>query len=256
MLTADATRTALLTSPEISGGGEVRARGDRPGHPDDRRAAERTCVATRQVRPAEELLRFVRAPDGSVVPDLKRELPGRGVWVSATRDAVKLAMKKKAFARGLKDVVTVDPELDVRVAELMERAALSMLGFVNKAGQVVTGFAKVGAALAKENVLALVEASNASPDGGRKLGQAARRSAKSHDPRVVRLFAGEQLDLALGRSNVVHAAVLAGPVSAAFLARCDAFARYLGMDEGLGQAETVRPTDEGSGGTPLETDRA
>lgn len=191
-----------------------------------------------------------------MVPDLKRELPGRGVWVSISRDAVKLAVKKKAFARGLKDAVTVDPDLDARVAELMERAALAMLGFVNKAGLAVTGFAKVEAALAKENVSALVEASDARPDGGRKLAQAARRSGRSTGPRVVRLFAGPQLDLALGRSNVVHAAVLAGPVSAAFLARCDAFARYLGMNDGPGPAESARPTDEGSGGTPVETDRA
>ncbi len=203
---------------------------------DDRKAPERTCVATRTVRPAGELIRFVRAPDGAVVPDLKRELPGRGVWVTASGDAVRLAMKKRAFARGFKDEVTVDPALDAVTDGLIERQTLAMLGFANKAGLVLAGFAKVEAALAKEAVLALIEAQDAGEDGVRKLGQAARRSGRSTEMRAVRLFRGSQLDLALGRSNVVHAALLAGPVSAAFLARCDALARYRGLDaDGAGQ---------------------
>ncbi|RXF73111.1 RNA-binding protein [Hansschlegelia zhihuaiae] len=223
---------------------------------DDRRAPERTCVATRTVRPADELIRFVRAPDGTVVPDLKRALPGRGVWVTASQEAVRLAVKKKAFARGFKEAATVDPAIDETVGTLMARSALGMLGFANKAGLVVTGFAKVEAALAKEQVIALVEASDASEDGVRKLRQAATRLGRSAELRVVRLFDGPELDLALGRSNVVHAALLAGPVSAAFLARCDAYARYLGMKEGSGPAENARPSSTGSGGTPERTDRA
>lgn len=223
---------------------------------DDRRAPERTCVATREVRTVGELIRFVRAPDGTVVPDLKRELPGRGVWVTASREAVRLAVKKKAFSRGFKEPATVDPGIDEQVAELIGRSALGLLGFANKAGLVVTGFAKVEAALSKENVVALIEASDAGEDGVRKLGQVLRRLGKSEDTPAVRLFQGLELDLALGRSNVVHAALLAGPVSAAFLARCDAYARYLGMNDGPGPAKDARPTDAGSGGTPVRTDRA
>lgn len=165
-------------------------------------------------------------------------------------------MKKKAFARGFKDASVAAPDLDAQVAELLRRQALAMLGFANKAGLVVTGFAKVEAALGKEPVLALVEAADASPDGGRKLGQALKRTGRAADVAVTRLFPGVELDLALGRSNVVHAALLAGPVSAAFLARCDAYARYLGMIEGPGRAEADRPTDLSSGETPKETDRA
>ena len=237
---------------------EARPQGGRhgKGERDDRKAPERTCVATREVRPAAELIRFVRAPDGTVVPDLKRELPGRGVWVTASREAVRLAVKRKAFTRGFKEAATVDPAIDEQVAELIGRSALGLLGFANKAGLVVTGFAKVEAALVKENVVALVEASEAGEDGVRKLGQVLRRLGKSEDTPVVRLFQGPQLDLALGRSNVVHAALLAGPVSAAFLARCDAFARYLGMNEGPGPANLARPSDAGSGETLVRTDRA
>lgn len=189
-----------------------------------------------------------------MTPDLKRELPGRGVWVTANADAVRLAMKRKAFTRGFKDASVADPALADQVGALLARAALQMLGFVNKAGNVVCGFAKVEAAFGKETVVGLVEASDASPDGVRKLGQVSRRYGKSDLP-VVTLFSGEQLDLALGRSNVVHAALLAGPVSAAFLTRCAAYARYLGMDDRAGPTHGVRSSDEGSGDRPAETDR-
>jgi len=223
---------------------------------DDRAAPERTCVATRAVLPAEELIRFVRAPDGAVVPDLKRALPGRGVWVTANAEAVRLAIKRKAFARGFREPVQVDPELPERVDELIERQALAMLGFANKAGRLTCGFSKVEAALAGEPVVALIEAADASPDGVRKLGQVLTRLGRSAQVRRVRLFRSGQLDLALGRSNVVHAALLAGPVSAAFLARCDALARYRDVSEGSDPADAARSTDAGSGDKPVGTDRA
>lgn len=223
---------------------------------DDRKAPERTCVATRTVLPADELIRFVRAPDGAVVPDLKRELPGRGVWVTASRDAVRLAVKKKAFARGFKEAATVDPAIDETVDGLIERSALAMLGFANKAGRVTCGFSKVESALASEPVVALVEASDASADGVRKLAQVVARNGKTSEVRRLRLFGSSQLDLALGRSNVVHAALLAGPVSAAFIARCDALARFRGMSDGPGSADVAGSSNAGSGDEPARTDRA
>ncbi|MFD1703186.1 RNA-binding protein [Methylopila henanensis] len=223
---------------------------------DDRKAPERTCVATRRALPADDLIRFVRAPDGAVTPDLKRELPGRGVWVTATAEAVRLAVKRKAIARGFKEPATVDPALPERVDELMERHALAMLGFAQKAGRVICGFAKVEAALRDEPVIALVEAEDGGADGVRKLGQALARHGKASEVRVVRTFRSAQLDLALGRSNVVHAALLAGPVSAAFLARCDALVRYRGVNgEGPDPADAAGPTRRGAG-EPAGTDRA
>ena len=259
-LNSDATISALTPSPELSGDAGSRALRSEDDLRDDRKAPERTCVATREVRPADELIRFVRAPDGTVVPDLKRALPGRGVWVTATAEAVRLAIKKKAFSRGFKDAAIVAPDLDLQVGDLILKQTLAMLGFVNKAGLAVTGFAKVESALAQDQVVALVHASDASDDGVRKVSQTARRHGRDRAASI-RRFSGEQLDLALGRSNVVHAAVLAGPVSAAFLARCDAYARYLGTDrtgpdEGPGQADDARPSNEGSGDRPAETDRA
>lgn len=219
-------------------------------------APERTCVATREAKAADELIRFVRAPDGAVVPDLKRALPGRGVWVTATADAIRLALKRKAIARGFKEPATVDPALAERVDELLERQALAMLGFAQKAGRVTCGFAKVEAALHGEPVIALIEAEDGGADGVRKLGQTLARLGKASEVRVIRCFRSGQLDLALGRSNVVHAALLAGPVSAAFLARCDALARYRGVNgDGPDPADDAGLTSRGAG-EPAGTDRA
>ena len=62
---------------------------------------ERFCVVTRTVKPVDELIRFVVGPDG-VVPDLKRKLPGRGLWVAADRKSVDAAGTKNLFSRAAK----------------------------------------------------------------------------------------------------------------------------------------------------------
>lgn len=196
----------------------------------DPHVPERTCIVTRAQLPPEALIRFVRAPDGSVVPDLKRKLPGRGVWVTADRDIVATAVKKRAFARALKAEVSVDADLPAIVERLLEQATLQTLSLANKAGRVVCGFAKVEAALGRGESVAVIHASEAAADGKRKLGASAA-------PRAIELFSGEQLSLALGRPHVIHAALLSGSVSAAFLSRCDVLARYRGA-RGMGEAGT------------------
>ncbi|HQF30853.1 MAG TPA: RNA-binding protein [Hyphomicrobiales bacterium] len=188
---------------------------------------ERTCIVGRATLPVDELIRFVLAPDGTVVPDLKRDLPGRGVWVTASAEAVATAEKKRLFARGFKAEVRVEPGLAERVGTLLERAALGALAMANKAGLVVTGFGKVETALGRDAVAVLIHASDAAPDGIRKLAAVTkRRFGDGPGVPVVRSIASEQLDLALGRSNVIHAAVLEGRAAAAFLERERALVRF------------------------------
>jgi predicted RNA-binding protein YlxR (DUF448 family) len=186
-----------------------------------RRAPERLCLATRQVKPTAELLRFVVAPDGAIVPDLAGNLPGRGAWVTATRDALATALRSNAFGRAFRGKGTAAPDLADRVERLLERAALESLSLVNKAGQVLFGFAKVEAALAEGRLSALVQAREAAADGVAKLSGALARGERAGKPAPVRVrgLSGEQLDLAFGRSNVVHAGLLAHPASRGFLAR-------------------------------------
>ena len=191
-------------------------------------ATERMCVVTRDTRPVGELIRFVVGPDEQIVPDVKRNLPGRGLWISATREAVDQAIRRKLFARGFKRDVRSGPELGDLTDRLLEMAALDALAIAGKAGEVVTGFTKVEAAIARGGLLALLHASDGSPDGGRKAAALLNRNSEDEAPPipVLRTFSGAQLDLALGRSNVIHAALLAGPASQGFLTRCLRMMRF------------------------------
>ncbi|MBH0237668.1 RNA-binding protein [Methylobrevis albus] len=237
--------------------------------------AERTCLVTREAQPPGGLIRFVVAPDGGVIPDLRGRLPGRGAWVSARRDIVETAVKKKLFARAFKADVRAGDDLPQQLEDMLEAAALSALSMARKAGLVVTGFGKVQQALERETVIALLHAIEAAPDGRRKVGQFVRRraafEAEFGDERVKRreitviggIFAGAQLDLALGGANVIHAALLAGGAGNSFLDRAAALARYRGLaldllgsipeDGGLagpGRDEKTIPDDRTRGISP------
>jgi predicted RNA-binding protein YlxR (DUF448 family) len=183
-------------------------------------ARERLCIATREVRPISELIRFVVDPDGAVVPDLKRRLPGRGVWITARRHFVEGAVRRRAFGRAFKADVKVSTELPDELERLLERSALNALSIAHKAGLVILGFAKVEAAVAAAPLVALVRARDAGEESGRRLAAAFRRRADdAAKGKIIEAFTSAQLDLALGRLNVVHAALLADRASETFLAR-------------------------------------
>jgi uncharacterized protein len=191
------------------------------------RGTERRCASTGTVRPVDDMIRFVVSPEGTAVPDLKRRLPGRGVWITATRSALGQAIARKAFAKSFKRDVRIAPDLLDSTDRLLERAALDALAIAYKAGRVVAGFAKVEAALLKGDAAALLHASDAAPDGVRKLNAILRQSDDGHrSVAVLNAFTSAQLDLALGRSNVVHAALLAGPESKAVLTRLRRLERF------------------------------
>ena len=196
------------------------------------REPERLCVATRTVRPVADLIRFVVGPDGEAVPDLKRKLPGRGVWVTATQDALGDAIKRKIFARGFKREVRLAADLLPRTERLLERSALDALAIAGKAGLVAAGFVRVETALAHEDVIALLHAAEGAPDGVHKLDAALRRRPRGEPIAVIRCLTSAQLDLALGRPNVIHAALLAGTPSDTFLARLRRLERFRTGDLG------------------------
>ena len=189
---------------------------------------ERTCALTRQVIPVAEMVRFVIGPAGEVVPDVKRKLPGRGLWVTGTRDALAEAVKRNVFQRGFKRDVKVSAELPALTERLLEQAALDALSIAAKGGQIVAGAAKVDAAVGGKGIRALIHASDGADDGKRKLAAALQRNDDEavREIAMVETFSGEQLDLALNRPNVVHAALLAGPGSDTFLARVKRLERF------------------------------
>ena len=154
------------------------------------------------------MIRYVIGPDGQVVPDLARKLPGRGVWVAATAEATALAARKGLFARAAKTRAAVPADLPVLIAERLRQRLLAGLGLARKAGWLLIGFEKCLAAVEGGKVAVLIEALDGAHDGRRRLLSAARRSAKP--PRLVGLFASEEMGLALGGETVIHAAFLAG----------------------------------------------
>jgi hypothetical protein len=142
------------------------------------------------------------------------------VWVSARRSQVEAAVKRRAFQKSLRADVKVPSGLAEMVDELLERWALDALSIAHKASLVVTGFTRVEAAIAGPAVVALLQARDAGAEGSRKLAAALVRRGKEAVPvEIVASFTGDQLDLALGRLNVVHAALLAGRAVETFLAR-------------------------------------
>jgi uncharacterized protein len=180
---------------------------------------QRFCAATGEVKSVDEMIRFVVGPGGAAVPDLKRCLPGRGIWITGTRQALQVAVSRKVFARGFRRDVRAGPDLLDVTEALLEQGALDALAICHKASRLAIGLAKADAALARDQVAGLLHAVEAAPDGTRKLAAALHRRQDAAEIAVIAAFTSAQLDLALGRSNVVHAALLAGPESKTFLAR-------------------------------------
>ena len=198
----------------------------------------RMCAVSREVKPVDELIRFVVSPEGEVIADVRRKLPGRGLWISASRQAVAEAVRRHQFVRGFKRDVRVAPSLPADTEELLARSAIEALAIAAKAGQVISGFAKTEAALQSRQggtIAALIHASDGSADGIRKLDAVARQNAgirgESAEIPTLTPLTSAQLDLALGRSNVVHAALLAGPASKTFLSRSQILVRYRSADD-------------------------
>ncbi|ABD05310.1 Protein of unknown function DUF448 [Rhodopseudomonas palustris HaA2] len=208
-------------------------------------ATERMCAVTRQVRPIDELIRFVVAPTGEVVADLKRKLPGRGLWVTGSRAMVEQAVRRKVFAKGFRRDVKVAPTLAADIERLLVQSVCDALAIAAKARQVVSGFGKVGSALKSGEAVAMLHAADGAADGIRKLGALSRQmdgdATVSRDFPVITVLNSDELDLALGRSNVIHAALLAGPAGRTFLSRCQILVRYRLADDGNGTAVIAGP---------------
>ncbi len=215
-----------------------------------KRDSERTCIVTRTACPAAELIRFALSPSGEVTFDLKGKLPGRGVWVGNRASLVREALKRKAFLRAFKCQAMVPETLvsDIDAALLKDlRQALSL---ANKAGNVISGFAKVESAVATKDIAALLHAREAAEDGRRKLAGALlkRFGTEKMSIPVIGVLATDELDLALGRSHVIHAALIAGAGSDGFL-RCWRRLRDYRDDDG-GEEAGILP--EGGSGNACE----
>jgi len=176
---------------------------------DDDTLRERRCIVTGEALPESQLIRFVADPEGRIVPDVAAVLPGRGIWVSASREMLERAIAKKLFARAAKAQVTATADLPDRTEAQLVARMCGDLGMARRSGAIMLGFDNVARALdGNPPPAVLVEAADGAADGRRKLaGTAAARGLK---PVLVDVLTNAELSLALGRENVIHAALKPG----------------------------------------------
>lgn len=180
----------------------------RTAAPAQNRSAQRRCVVTGEVRPREELLRFVVDPSGHLIPDISGRAPGRGIWLSPDRDSVKIALARRLFARAARQAVDVDPELETILERLLATRCVELIGLARRAGQAVAGFEKVRARLQQGKAGLLLEASDGADDGREKL----RRLMPGLG--IVDCLTAEEIGRAFGRDHAVHAVLAPGALAA------------------------------------------
>lgn len=175
-----------------------------------RRRPQRRCIVTRGSGPKTGLLRCVVGPDGVLTPDAAERLPGRGYWVTAARNVIETAIRKRSFEKVANGSVTVPADLADRAADQVERQCLALLGLARGAGQVVTGDDRVAAVVERGRAGVVFEANDAAGARRRRDRGETGGIGSRHGVPVVRLFDRDRLSAALGGGNVVHAAVEKG----------------------------------------------
>lgn len=174
------------------------------GTSDDRKPGpERKCIATGEVQPKSGLIRFVVGPDNQVFPDILGKLPGRGIYVSADRAALELAVKKKLFTRAAKMQVNVPDGLVDEVEKQLARRVVDLISLQRKGGRAVAGYEKVKSWLQNEEAEVLIQASDGSGRGKSKL-------STPHFGQYIGWLTADELGLAFGRQTVIHGALASG----------------------------------------------
>ena len=167
----------------------------------------RKCIATGQIKPKNELLRFVKTPDNRIVPDFNNKLEGRGLYVSISRKALKTAIEKNLFIKSLHMHLKIEENFLSMVEQLLYKRGLDSINLARKAGALVTGFEKVKEKILKNKVAFLIEAKDAGQDGKEKI------CAIAKNIEVICLYNVDELDLALDKTNTVHIAILKSDIA-------------------------------------------
>ena len=202
---------------------------------------ERTCILSRRTAPKDALIRLALSPDGEVAPDVRARAAGRGAWIGVARgelnDANAKGKLKGALARAFKSgEVSVPADLGSRIAAALRQAALDRLGMEARAGNLIHGSERVEAAARAGKVRLLVHAADAGEDGRKRLDQAHRVGARASggDPQSVIFPEGRSiLSIALGRENVVHAALIEPAAAARVLHALARWREFIAPDGGL-----------------------
>lgn len=171
----------------------------------------RTCLATGESGAPERMIRFVVGPEGDVVPDLARRLPGRGMWVRAERAVLERAIGKNLFAKAARAAVKAPADLAERVEKLLLDRALADLGRARRAGRAVSGFVKVEQMMGRGRAGLLIVADEAAGDGLAKL--------RASGLPIERLGDAGALGGVFGREQAVYVAIARDDAGGEFIQR-------------------------------------
>ncbi|HWC56976.1 MAG TPA: DUF448 domain-containing protein [Sphingomicrobium sp.] len=222
----------------------------RSNDPLEAHVPERTCILTRRKGTKDELIRLALGPDGGVAPDVRARAPGRGAWVGVTRaelDAANAKGKlKPALQRAFKTSdVTVPADLGERTEAALRQYTLDRLGMEARAGNLINGFDRIDTAARSGKVHLLLHAADAGADGNRALDQAWRVGEGGQAKQlqgVIFPLDRTILSMALGRENVVHAA-LTDPAAASRVSHAlKRWRAFTGPDRGPGGGEPALGT--------------
>lgn len=211
----------------------------------DRHQAERRCLVRRESGPTDPLIRFVLGPDNQVVPDLAEKLPGRGVWVTASRADLDTAIAKRLFAQGFRAPAQAAPGLTDQVAGLLRRRCLDWIALARRAGEAVAGHDKVRGWLAEGRVVLLLQGKDASRDSTDRMARVTPdmpQAATAAPRRFDALFDASELGSLFDRDIAVHVAISSGGIARQLARDLD---RLSGMVATPGDGPGDRPNDRG-----------
>lgn len=169
----------------------------------------RRCILTRKSLPTSRLVRFVVAPDSTIVPDIAEKLPGRGLWLRAERDIIDRACSTDLFAKASGEKVTPPTDLSNRLEQLLATRCFDLIGLARRAGQAVSGYEKVRGALRGSGAqrgagATLLIASDGPADA------APRMEALTRGAVILQTFDGAELGAVFGRERAVYAVIARG----------------------------------------------
>lgn len=182
---------------------------------------ERKCIVSGEVMEKDNLLRFTVTPDNQIIPDFKKKLPGKGIWVKNSKKTLQIAIDKNLFSKVLKRNVKVSDELVQIVEELLHKKGLDVISLARKAGVLVTGLEKVSDAIKKGKAAFVLEAKDAGADGHNRIMLLAK------DLEVFRTYDIEELDKALDKVNTVHIAFFKSEMAKAVRVEFSKFENFL-----------------------------
>ncbi len=195
----------------------------RGGRTNRTEVVERRCIATKDTLPTSSLIRFVLGPDDMVTPDVSERLPGRGMWVTANRAELEKAIKQELFSKAAKQKANIPDDLVALTERLITKRAIDLLSMARKSGHAICGFEKTKSAMMSERWYILIQAQ----DGSAPQKQKIRPSAVANS--YISWLTAQELGLAFGRENVIHAAVSKGGLSARILIEANRLAGFREM---------------------------